>query len=106
MAGRTLLVRLVIALLRVTGEAGRAHRTDRRSALALMASRRCASRRMQGAGVRLAGSRMTRSAIPFVRVMLAVAGRTRAIDGSLPRIRMTTGAFEPRVLIVRESQRS
>lgn len=106
MTGRALLFRLVIALLRVANKAGGPHRTDRRPALGLMASRSGTPRGMQGASVRLAGGRVTCGAVPFVRVVFAVARRTSAFDRSLPRISMTTGAFEARVLGVREAERS
>src|SRR5688572_27243705 len=106
MARRALLVRLVVTLLRVAGEAGRTHRTDRRPALGPMTSRSGTPRGVDGASVRLAGSRMTRGAIPFAGVVFAVTRRACAFDGSLPPIRVTTGAFESRVLVVRESDGS
>jgi len=106
MAGSALLVRLVVALLRVTGKAGRAHGADRRPALGRMTSRGCTARGMHGASVCLPGRRVTRGAVPFVRVMIAVTRSTGSLDGLLLRITVAASAVESRMLIVRESQRA
>src|SRR6187401_2380508 len=102
MARRALATGFVIALFGVAGHAGCAHWTHRSTALAVMASRSRAARRVHRTRVRVLRWRMATGAVPLRCVVFGVARCARAFHGALARVRVTWGALQSAVPLMRK----